>query len=607
MADRRDSTGKNIVNLSKTIRPYALEMLVAMISALLKQGSVIGAAAITSYIAGNVLSGNGIPEARLFVTLLVLCILIRAAAYFSEMYFAHDVAFRVIRNFRLSIYNKLSEIAPAYTLRKQTGQIGQAFVADVEILELFLAHTFSSFIIAALLTLIIVIVLLFINPVFSVLVLMASLLLIGVPYAVRKRAEEEGAKVREALADGNALMVESVQGLREIVMLGASRRRVDRVYDTMSRLYKEQYRYGKLKGREAFLIQMICGAFTAAVMITAAILVSNGSMERVMYPVAVMLSTVILGPVLELTSVAQELGMVFAASNRVQALLGEEPVVKDEGRIEYSKDSGGASGAEIKANALGIEFKNVTFGYTGADETVLHDVSFTIEAGETVVLVGHSGAGKSTVANLLLRYWDPDEGSIMIDGHDLREYKISGLREMISAASQDTYLFHTSVRDNIAMGISSGLNASVEVPNEEQITEAAGQANADEFIKALPNGYDTVVGERGYRLSGGEKQRIAIARTLLRDTPIVILDESVSNLDAENELYIQHILKEQLHDNTVIMIAHRLSTIVSADKVIMLEDGRVVDIGSHRELLERCSEYEQLIHNQLTETGPVHA
>ena len=575
MSDRK----KNIVNLCRNIKPYSGEMTLAMISAFLKQGSVIGIAGLTSYIAGMVV-GKGQPEnIGLLVGGLVLCILLRAAGHFGEMYFAHDVAFRVIRNFRLDIYNKLGEIAPAYTLRKQTGQIGQAFVADVEILEIFLAHTFSSFLIAILLTVLIMGALLFVNPLLSLLVAAAALCLMAVPYKMGKRAEEQGAGVRESLAESNVIMVESIQGIRELVMLGAEGRRMKEINDSMDGLYKEQYKYGRLKGGQSMATQIICGLFTVAVMILSAWLVVNGRMETVMYPVAVMLSTVILGPVLELTTVAQELGVVFAASNRVRNLLEEEPAIKDEGSKKADMGS------------VGIGFENVSFCYEAGSPDVLHDVTFDIVPGETVVLVGHSGAGKSTCANLILRYWDPVEGAITIGGSDIREYSVAELRHMVSAASQETYLFHTSIAENIRLGRPEA--------REEEVREAAAKANADTFIMELPEGYDTVTGERGFRLSGGQKQRVAIARTLLRDAPIVILDESVSNLDAENELYMQRILAEQLKDKTVVMIAHRLSTILSADRIIVMDDGRPVGMGTHDELYKDNEVYRSLIKNQL--------
>ena len=583
----RNNISENISNLSKSIRPYRGEMAAAILSALFKQGTVIAAAGITSYIVGLALSGTLGDRSGTLIAVLLVCVLLRALSYFGEMYFAHDVAFKVIRNFRLDLYEKICEVSPAYTLRKKTGQLGQAIVADVEVLELFLAHTFSTFFIALVVTLIIAVVLWQISPVMVMLMLLAALLLVSVPYAVRKRSQKVGATVREDLAEGNSALVESVQGLREIITLRSEGRFRDKVRTRMQKLYDSQYSYGTIKGTEMMMNHVISGLFTAAVMATAAVLVSRGNISMAMYPVTVMLSTVVLGPVNELTTIAQELGLVFAASNRIQHMLTLEPTVKDEG-IETAP-----------AGDCRVVFDHVSFSYSEGEgkEPVLDDVSFSIDPDETVVLVGHTGAGKSTCANLLLRYWDPDAGRITVGGRDLRDYRISAVRKMISAVQQETYLFHTSVRDNIRIG---RLDAT-----DEEIASASAKANAEEFIDALPEGYDTVTGERGFRLSGGQRQRIAIARALLRDAPIVIFDEAVSSLDTENEKYLQDTLRTQLEGKTVLMIAHRLSTIVAADKIVMLENGRVVATGSHEELLATSGPYRNLIGKQLENVAPV--
>lgn len=561
------------------MRPHRGEMTIAIVCALLKQLSVIGAAALTSYIVGLALSGTLGEQRRLLVTLLVICILVRALTYFGEMYFAHDVAFRVIRNYRLMLYEKICAIAPAYTLRTQTGQLGQSLVADVEILELFLAHTFSSFIVACVVTVSVILVMLRINVVLALLLTLTAVLLYAVPYAMRKRSDKQGARVRASLADANTTLVESVQGLREIITLRGETRFNQRIQSAMDRLYRDQYEYGRIKGTEVMSTHLISGLFTAAIMAFTAALVAGHRMDAAMYPVAVMLSTVILGPVSELTTVAQELGIVFAASNRVQEMLNRQPEVADTGTKEPVMDH------------CRVEFRDVGFSYDDSRDNVVRNICFTVGPGETVVLVGHTGAGKSTCANLLLRYWDPDEGSITINGTDLREYSIASLRKMVSAVQQETYLYHTTVRENIRIGRWGA--------SDEDIENAAERANAMKFIRDLPDGYETVTGERGFRLSGGQRQRISIARALLRDAPIVIFDEAVSNLDTENEKIIQETLHRELKGKTVLMIAHRLSTIVSADKVVVLDHGRVVGQGTHSDLLETCEIYRNLVRNQL--------
>lgn len=569
---------QGIKALVKSIKPYGGEMSLTVLCSFVKQISMLGTVALTAYIAGLAVQGELAKHIALLCLPLAICILLRAALSFGEMWFGHDVAFRVIRNFRLSLYCKIGELAPAYTLRHQTGQLGQTLISDVEILELFLAHTFAGFIVAVIITIIVLTVLAKINLLLAGLLLAAALFLGFVPHGMKKKADAQGADVREKLADANSMMVEGVQGMREIVTLNSKERYREKNDRYMQSLYDAQQSFGRRKGTESMLAQMTVGCFTVAVMAIAATLVTSGKMDSALYPVVVVLSSMVLSPIIEVTTVAQDIGLVLAAANRVQTILSEKPAVSNYG----SKT--------CDAIPYDISFRNVSFGYSNCKENVLSSLSFLIHQGETVVLVGHSGAGKTTCANLLLRYWDVNSGSIKLGKTDIREYAIDSLRETVSAVQQDTYLFHASIRENIRLGRPNA--------TDEEVVSAAKAANAHEFIIGLPDGYNTITGERGFRLSGGQRQRIAIARVLLKNTPIIIFDEAVSSLDSENELYIQQTLRTQLHNKTVMMIAHRLSTIIAADRIVMLEHGQIVAEGTHQELMENNIKYQKLINNQ---------
>ncbi len=248
---------------------------------------------------------------------------------------------------------------------------------------------------------------------------------------------------------------------------------------------------------------------------------------------------------------------------------------KDEGKLEVDRAKGE------------IEFRHVTFYYPGKDTPALNDINMHIEAGKTVALVGRSGSGKSTIANLMTRFYDVSEGSILLDGHDLRDYRLGALRNQVALVSQNVHLFNDTVANNIAY-------ARDEQYSRAEIEEAARMAYAMDFINKMENGLDTVIGENGVMLSGGQRQRIAIARALLRDCPILILDEATSALDTESERAIQSALDELQKNRTSLVIAHRLSTIEKADEILVIEDGRIVERGMHAELLAKKGVYAQL-------------
>jgi ATP-binding cassette subfamily C protein CydCD len=238
-----------------------------------------------------------------------------------------------------------------------------------------------------------------------------------------------------------------------------------------------------------------------------------------------------------------------------------------------------------------VAFEGVTFRYGPHEPTALQDVSLEVKAGQTVALVGRSGAGKTTAAHLLLRFWDPQQGRILLGGRDLRDLTLDDLRRQVSLVAQDTYLFNTSLRENLRLGRPDA--------TDEEVLAAARRANVDEFAKALPDGYDTAVGERGAQLSGGQRQRVAIARALLKDAPVLVLDEATSHLDAINEAEVRRALDELMVGRTTLVIAHRLSTIRNADNIVVLDGGRVAEQGRHADLVALDGIYSHLIGAQL--------
>jgi len=548
---------------------------------------VLGIARVTALIGVGVLSAlavravkRGEPSAPLLIALLVVAPL-AGILHWAESWLAHDVAYRLLTDMRLAVFHKLDALAPAYLTRRRSGDLVGAATHDVELIEYFFAHTITPAFVAVLIPAAVLVVLGAYGAAL-VLVLLPFLLYTAlVPIVGRARIDRLGSHAREASGDLNAHVVDTVQGLAEIVAY----RRVSAWGDALGakarRFYDLRLPFLRDLARQTAFQETAMGLGGLAVIATGAWLAHQGRMDAASLPLLTLLALSAFVPLWEVAQVGRQLADTLGASRRLSAVEAEPVPVTDGPGVPAAPARGG----------LAIELADVRFTYPGRSRPALAGVSLRIRDGSTVAVVGPSGAGKTTVASLLLRFWDPQAGVIRLFGDDLRDYQLDELRRRIALVAQDTYLFNDTLRANVLLARPDADGAALRLALE--------RAALDELVAGLPDGLETIVGERGAQLSGGQRQRVAIARAFLKDAPVLILDEATSHLDAVSEAQVRSALERLARDRTTLVIAHRLSTVRDADAIVVLEDGRVVEMGRHADLLARGDLYAHLVARQL--------
>ncbi|MGI5062175.1 ABC transporter ATP-binding protein [Treponema denticola] len=549
---------KPLIKMTKYISFYKKEFIISIIYGIFNSvfalltvltGAYIASAALFKMSTGKIL--------YLFIPLIIF-IIGKGLFAFLEMYECHLVSYGVIEKIRNLLYDSISKTAPQSTGKKRSGSITSVFVEDVEATEVFYAHTAGSYIIAFVCTVLYLTALSFLSFKISATVFAACILVAAVPYFFNPITKKIGEEIRDGLAEVNAEAVDTVQGLREILIFGKEKKYIEKVTADTLRLNKKEIRDGRFKGLHSLIINLITSAVLISTILLAHSEVIAGSLKPEMVSVVIIFSLFAFVPIMSVSVTAGAMNISNGAAKRILDILEEEPAVKD--RVPYIPQNK----SSVKGN---IEFKDVKFSYEKGTE-VLHGVNFTVKAGESIALTGESGAGKSTIANLLMRFYEPDSGAIYIDGKNIKDIHQNSLRDIIAYVPQDVYLFNKTIKENISLACPDA--------SDEEIKQAAKVAMADGFIKRLEQGYDTNVGERGVQLSGGEKQRIAIARAVLKNSSILLMDEAVSNLDSESEALFRQALNNIRKNKTIITIAHRPSTIKEADRVVKIENGKIV-------------------------------
>ncbi|MEU2494298.1 ABC transporter ATP-binding protein [Streptomyces sp. NPDC007883] len=555
---------------------------VAYLAGAVHQLLALASAGIGAYVVALAATGGSAGELTGWIVLLAALIVPLAFFNVADSVFAHVAAFRALADTRGKVYAAFERLSPGYMLERRSGDLGSAAIADVEQIELFFAHTLSPLAVATTVPVATTVALGSFHWSLAVALVPVLLVLASVPAWLRRRAEVHGRELRESLGRIGSDSADTFQGLRELVNFGGREQRLELLRREGSRLVAAKARHGRRSGIEYSATDSIALVGILVVLVLGARLVAEGELSSAAFPVAVVLAAMSMMPVLKVTEVARELSVVAAAAERIVTLIEQPPPVTD---LVDAAPAGPITPV--------VRFDGVGFAYRDDLRPAVEDVSFEIRPGETVALVGHSGAGKSTCANLLLRFWDAAAGSITIGGHDVRDFPAEDLRRLMTLVPQDTFLFNTSLRENIRLGRADATDAEVEA--------AARAAQAHQFIAELPHGYDTVAGELGAMMSGGQRQRIAIARALLKDAPILVMDEAVSNLDAASEQAVTEAMNSARQGRTTLVIAHRLSTIRTADRIVVLDRGRVAETGTHAELVAADGRYVSLLAAQLDE------
>ena len=500
--------------------------------------------------------GGGFFTSRSFGTIasiLIVLAILRGVLHYGEQYCNHFIAFKLLAIIRHKVFASLRRLCPAKLEGRDKGNLISIITSDIELLEVFYAHTISPIAIAILTSLIMV---LFIGAQYAPAGILALLgyIVVGVVIPVwnGKKGAEEGMQFRNSFGELNSFILDSLRGLDETIQYDKGEERMKQIDDRSRELGLMQKKLNRHEAVQGSLTNMAILLFSFGMLFFMLWKYERGivSFDSMLITVIAMMGS--FGPVTALSNLSNNLNQTLASGERVLSLLEEEPQIEEVGEKEQTIFAGAKA-------------EHVDFAYE--EEQILKDYSIELPRGKVVGIHGASGSGKSTLLKLLMRFWDADQGDIRISGKDIREVNTKDLRDMESYVTQETYLFHDSIANNIAVG---RLGAS-----REEIIEAAKKASIHKFIMTLPNGYDTEVGELGDTLSGGEKQRIGIARAFLHDAPFMLLDEPTSNLDSLNEGIILKSLHESRGDKTVVLVSHRKSTMNVTDVIYEMENGRI--------------------------------
>ncbi len=573
---------KQLFRLIKMAKKYWIHLIIGSVGLVITTAAELYSPLLISEFIGLFNDGTvNIYTIKSIGLTLLLIFIIMSVGQFMRSYFLHHCAWYFIADLRIKLFEKLEYLSMKYYSDKQTGQLMSRVTNDSAALEVLLAHALPDMIVNGLMFFGVAVILLFINPVLALCALsIMPLIFLGVWWytanvrPIFKQSHQE-------LGELNAVLQDDISGMKEIQLFNQHEREKKRVGKKARQ--QRDITMSALKRGSIYhpFIEFVNNFGTVIVVVAGGILAVKNIVVAADIVAFILYLSKLYQPVRNMGRLNEDLQNSLAAAERIFELLDTQSEINDSPDAYDIKD--------VKGN---ISFNNVSFEY-GNGIDILKDVTLDIRQGETVALVGPTGVGKTTFISLVTRFYDPVSGSITIDGHDLKEITQKSLRDNLSVVLQDVFLFNGTVAENIAYG--------VENATKEDIINAAKIANAHEFIDNFEDGYNTVIGERGVRLSGGQKQRLSIARAVLRNSPVLILDEATASVDTATEKLIQNAIDRVIKNRTTIIIAHRLSTVKNADEIVVLSDGGIAEIGKHDQLMAQDGLYATLAKIQFEE------
>ncbi|MFA5115404.1 MAG: ABC transporter ATP-binding protein [Candidatus Omnitrophota bacterium] len=554
----------------------SLAMIVPLADKVLTNKKIIIPAKLPSLLSGLIESINATPPTVLLnymAVAVVLLFILKGLFGFLQSYLMSDIGQRVVRDIKSRLYGKIQSLSLDYFSHKRAGELMSRITNDVKLVENAVSYGSTDLVYQGLQVILFTFLIFFIHPrlalVSLVLLPLISLPIVKVGKVLRKLSHRS----QEKMADLNSLLQETILGIRIVRAFNMEDYEVKKFNNVNQGYYRicmKSIKRMLLLAPGTEIIGAVAGVF---VFFWAGRDVIAGKLSFGVFGLFLGSLLSMVRPFKKLSQVNALNEQAAAASNRIYEVLDAAPSVPEN-----------PVASRLSGLNKSVVFEGVWFNYSHYD--VLKDINLEVEKNEVLAIVGPSGAGKSTLVDLIPRFYDPQKGRIMIDGADIRDFSLSSLREQVGIVTQETILFNDSIRSNIAYG-------RPDTPLSE-IEKAASQAHAHDFISCLSAGYDTVIGDRGMKLSGGERQRIAIARALLKNPPILILDEATSQLDTESERVVQEAIDKLIEGRTVLIVAHRLSTVRNAHKIIVLDKGILVEQGTHKELLEKNGLYSRL-------------